>query len=583
MKGLKILILALLWCTHSNAQGCPNPVLISPGPTDGDTGVAVDATINWETVPGISNYLISIGTTPLGTDIISRFQVGSVGSFTPPTGLPADTQIYVTVTLLFFDGSNPQEIGCDSESFRTEIISSPPPCTILSNPVDGQTEVNGATNISWDYAVSANGYFLSIGTSLGVGDIFNGDVGNVLSFNPLIDLPPDTEIFVEVVPYNDIGDSAPCNSESFTTGPMAALPECTTLITPVNGANNVPLTPLLEWTEVPGATGYRVTIGTSPFTAEVLSNTTFFTNSTFVINFEPNKTFFVTIIPFNEAGEAIGCTQEFFSTSLGCGPFIQPDTGELVTLNPTIDFPEAFGFCENGEPLTIKSTDEADGFRWYAINQFGNEEIISENDFVTISEVGNYRYEAYNTITTSGNNFDCSTSQVFSVSSSQIATITNIDTLLQNGDLRIEVFVQGIGDYEYALDNIDGPYQDSPVFTNIPTGTHTIFVRDRNGCGIAEQQIEQDLTLEGFPKFFTPNGDGVNDFWQFIPPLTTGEVNLTTIFIFDRFGTLLAQLDPLSTGWDGNFNGSPLPSSDYWFRAIDSSANEINGHFALKR
>ena len=95
--------------------------------------------------------------------------------------------------------------------------------------------------------------------------------------------------------------------------------------------------------------------------------------------------------------------------------------------------------------------------------------------------------------------------------------------------------------------------------------------------------MEQDLTLEGFPKFFTPNGDGINDFWQYIPPASLGEVNLDTIHIFDRYGVLLAQIDPSSLGWDGNFNGQPLPSSDYWFKAISSDSQKLQGHFALKR
>jgi gliding motility-associated-like protein len=149
--------------------------------------------------------------------------------------------------------------------------------------------------------------------------------------------------------------------------------------------------------------------------------------------------------------------------------------------------------------------------------------------------------------------------------------------------IRISVEVIGIGDYEYSLDNSAGPYQDDAVFNNIPVGAHTVYVRDKNGCGIAERAIEQELTLEGFPKFFTPNGDGINDFWQFIPPFATGENNLAIIHIFDKFGRLLAQIDPVSVGWDGNLNGQPLPSSDYWFKARDDSNNEISGHFALKR
>ena len=86
----------------------------------------------------------------------------------------------------------------------------------------------------------------------------------------------------------------------------------------------------------------------------------------------------------------------------------------------------------------------------------------------------------------------------------------------------------------------------------------------RNLRVVTEVLVEPDLTLEGFPKFFTPNGDGVNDFWQFILP-DSGINPIRQLFIFDRYGNLLAQVDPQSAGWDGTFNGSALPEGDYYY------------------
>ena len=142
---------------------------------------------------------------------------------------------------------------------------------------------------------------------------------------------------------------------------------------------------------------------------------------------------------------------------------------------------------------------------------------------------------------------------------------------------------EGAGDYEYSLNNINGPYQDSNIFNSVSQGSYTVFVRDKNGCGIVQEEVVQDLTLEGFPKFFTPNGDGVNDFWQFIPPQGGGDLNLDVITIFDRYGKFLVQIAPDSRGWDGNYNGQPLPSTDYWFRATTTENQSVEGHFSLKR
>lgn len=562
-------------CTY--AQQCPT--LTSP--VNGAIDVPVTTTISWTSVVGVPGYLISIGTTVGGTDIVDNRSVGSSTTFTPPLGLPDNTLIFVTLTLFFFNSPN---VVCASQSFRTEDVTTPPPCTNLRTPLDNAINVNGATNIVWNNAPTATGYRITIGTAPGSGNIVNNvDLGNVLSFDPPTDFSPNTTVFVEIIPYNENGTATNCQEEDFTTGALATLPECTFLITPANGEINVPLTPLLEWNAVPGATSYRVSIGSSPFDADILSNAVFFTNATFVLDFEPNRTFFITIVPRNSAGEAIGCTQETFSTLLGCGPYFDPVSGELKSLSPVLNFPDILSFCENEAPLLVTATDMAEGFRWFRINDNGSETPLSSMAEVSLNEAGTYRYEAFNTVPSSAGILECPASKEFTVVSSEIATIQSIEVREQATGLQFEVRATGNGDYEFALDNTNGPFQVSPIFNGLPRGAHTFFVRDKNGCGIARQTVTQDLTVDGFPKFFTPNGDGVNEFWQFIPPGGGSDSTLLFIHIFNRLGMLLKQLDPTSQGWDGTFNGQPLPASDYWFRAVDTSNQVFQGHFTLKR
>jgi len=571
----------LLTLVYGISQECPSPVLTNP--LNGAVNVPVDTNISWTPVAGVPSYLIAIGTFPGGDDIITERNIGNAPNYKPPLGLPENTDIYVTITLFFFQGGI-SPIVCGSEMFRTENVTTSPLCTSLNMPIDGEIDVNPATNISWDYAPTATGYFLSVGTTPGGSELVNNvNQGNILSYNPVPELPPNTAIYVQVTPYNAIGQAISCIEESFTTSAVATLPSCTNLVNPINGEANVPLTPLLEWTAVPDATGYRVSIGNSPTSNEVLDNTNFFTNTTFILELEANRTFFVTIIPFNAAGDAIGCQQESFSTLLGCGPFFDPASGELITLNPEINFPDTISLCENELPLNFSAPDTAEGFRWYKIDILGNESILSNTEDVVFNEEGLYRFEAYNTIVQPGGVVECESSQIFEVVSSEVATITSIDISEQANTIRITVNATGIGDYEYAIDDINGPYQNSNTFNNIEFGAHTMYVRDKNGCGIAEERIVQDLTLEGFPKFFSPNGDGINDYWQFIPPPISGDVALEHIHVYNRYGQFLVQIDPGSQGWDGTINGSPQPASDYWFRAVDTSSNELTGHFSLKR
>ena len=142
--------------------------------------------------------------------------------------------------------------------------------------------------------------------------------------------------------------------------------------------------------------------------------------------------------------------------------------------------------------------------------------------------------------------------------------------------------VEGYGNYEYRLDN--GPWQLDGTFTNVSAGFHEVSVRDLNGCGISTESV---LVID-YPRFFTPNGDGYNDTWR-IDGLE--QRPQATIYIFDRYGKLLKQLNPLSQGWDGTFNGKPLPATDYWFSVTldviygseESNIKTFTGHFSLKR
>lgn len=146
----------------------------------------------------------------------------------------------------------------------------------------------------------------------------------------------------------------------------------------------------------------------------------------------------------------------------------------------------------------------------------------------------------------------------------------------------VEFFVDGDGSYEYAING--GEFQDESIFMDIPPGVNTLVINDKNGCGTTEPI---PFLIVGYPKFFTPNGDGIHDAWNIL-----GIETLTdpVVFIFDRYGKLLKQLDASTIGWDGTFNGRPLPSSDYWFRleyARDENgvlvANTLRNHFSLVR
>lgn len=142
-----------------------------------------------------------------------------------------------------------------------------------------------------------------------------------------------------------------------------------------------------------------------------------------------------------------------------------------------------------------------------------------------------------------------------------------------NDDNMIEIVINSNSSYEYSLDNVN--FQSSPVFSNLSGGDYIVYAKEVRGCGI----LEVPVSILDYPKFFTPNSDGINDTWK----LKGRTAQDYSIYIYDRYGKLLKHLVSYESGWDGTFNGKALPSNDYWFKIVFNDGTIKKGHFTLKR
>ena len=238
--------------------------------------------------------------------------------------------------------------------------------------------------------------------------------------------------------------------------------------------------------------------------------------------------------------------------------------------------------CLNGPELVLSVENPGAVYDYVWTDPTGNMLIGSQ---ISITSGGLYSVTATTTDGTA-----CARTREIQVNESIIATITEDDVTIvddsANNSIAIDPTNLGIGDYEYALTDENGTfirvYQDDPLFENLEGGFYTILVRDKNGCGVASL----DTSVVEFPKFFTPNNDGINDTWAikgansfFFP---NSEVN-----IFNRFGKVVAQISIDNPGWDGTFNGKTLPSDDYWFSIKLTDRNGITreraGNMSLVR
>ena len=235
---------------------------------------------------------------------------------------------------------------------------------------------------------------------------------------------------------------------------------------------------------------------------------------------------------------------------------------ELVCSNIPTFFVQLDAGIQDGSPINN-----------YAYIWSKNGAVIGGNTYtLDVNSEGLYTVEVINA---SG----CSRIRTIKVTASDVAKIDSILIADMTDINTVTVNVSGLGDYEFSLDEPSGYFQDSNLFTNVPAGIHVVYINDKNGCGL----VPKTIAVVGVPKFFTPNSDGYNDYWSVKGVNASFNTN-SIIYIFDRYGKLLKQWVPASAeGWDGTFNGTNLPSDDYWYTIKLEDGREAKGHFSLKR
>ncbi|RDI57569.1 T9SS type B sorting domain-containing protein [Flavobacterium glaciei] len=238
------------------------------------------------------------------------------------------------------------------------------------------------------------------------------------------------------------------------------------------------------------------------------------------------------------------------------------DENELVCSNLPTFFVTLDAGIQDGTP----STDYT--YVWTKDNVILTSET---NSTLNVNTEGNYTVEVSSLA-------GCSRIRNIKVTASDIAQITNILIVDLSDVNSITVNVTGKGKYQYSLDAPSGPFQDSNFFDNVTAGIHEIYINDKNGCGT----VSKTIAVIGIPKFFTPNGDGYNDYWN-VKGVNENFNKNSIIYIFDRYGKLLKQIVPSSQGWDGTFLGQPLSADDYWYSIKLVDGREVKGHFSLKR
>lgn len=254
-----------------------------------------------------------------------------------------------------------------------------------------------------------------------------------------------------------------------------------------------------------------------------------------------------------------------------------------ITINPTeeLNIPNT-AVCidpETNEVLEPAYIDTEINEEFYTVEWYLNDELVHTGADYTVYQPGDYTILTMSNGENDGQNcrYAPINFTVWKVSQPVAQAFVTTPDFSDIANIEVAI-ISGHGEYMFSLNG--GPYQTDPIFRDVESGLHTISV-----ITVFEvcEPIVLNVQVLKYPKFFTPNEDGINDTWNITDLKAHNEAK---IYIFDRYGKLLRTIKPEGQGWDGTFHGRNMPSNDYWFRVdytMEDQQLQYRANFTLKR
>ena len=102
-----------------------------------------------------------------------------------------------------------------------------------------------------------------------------------------------------------------------------------------------------------------------------------------------------------------------------------------------------------------------------------------------------------------------------------------------------------------------------PVASPLEDITYVLTVTSDQGCVSVDDIFVKVLKAPEVPNAFTPNGDGINDFWNI--KYLESYVN-ASVRVFSRYGSMVYySVKGYAQPWKGQMNGSDLPMGTYYY------------------
>jgi len=116
--------------------------------------------------------------------------------------------------------------------------------------------------------------------------------------------------------------------------------------------------------------------------------------------------------------------------------------------------------------------------------------------------------------------------------------------------------------------NMNNDTLKNPTVTGVLDHVYTLTVTDSRGCVASDTVLVKVSPIIKVNNTFTPNGDGVNDYWDIVGLIAYHDA---AVDVFDRWGRKVFHSLGYPKPWDGTYNGKPVPVGVYYY--------VINTHF----
>ncbi len=252
----------------------------------------------------------------------------------------------------------------------------------------------------------------------------------------------------------------------------------------------------------------------------------------------------------------------------GCTTPAAFDTGQVnIVSAPVITMPNAVAGCA---PLCVTFTNTLTGIVNWQWN-FGDGTTSSSKNLIhCYTTSGSFYPSITYTATTGcmGKETSTNTITVYAVSHAQFLASPNPTDILNPEVYFTNQFVN-TNNWLWTFGDGTSSNNQNPSHVYGQPGTYivTLIAQNKQGCNdtVTEQIIVNDIFTFYAPNTFSPNGDGINDFFK---PLGTGWDNAGyNLWIFDRWGNLFFHTSDTNKGWDGTLNGKTVQEDVYVWKA----------------